>query len=75
MWVLQGHYRSERDFSIESLEAARIRRLNWRNRVVECFQKQNRRNIRKQEKKRLAFRNSRKFKRGLKLGQSLRFDR
>lgn len=39
MWVLQGHYRSERDFSIESLEAARIRRLNWRNRVVECFQK------------------------------------
>lgn len=39
MWVLQGHYRSERDFSLESLEAARIRRLNWRNRVAESYQK------------------------------------
>lgn len=38
MWVLQGHYRSERDFSLESLEAARIRRLNWRNRVAESYQ-------------------------------------
>lgn len=34
MWVLQGHYRSERDFSIENLESARIRRLNWRNRIA-----------------------------------------
>ena len=38
MWVLQGHYQSERDFSIENLEAARIRRLNWRNRIARCYQ-------------------------------------
>lgn len=38
MWVLQGHYQSERDFSIENLEAARIRRLNWRNRIAKCYQ-------------------------------------
>lgn len=40
MWVLQGHYQSERDFSIENLEAARIRRLNWRNRIAKCYQSQ-----------------------------------
>lgn len=34
MWVLQGHYQSERNFSIEGLEAARIRRLNWRNYIA-----------------------------------------
>lgn len=34
MWVFQGHYRSERDFSFEALEAARVRRLGWRNRVA-----------------------------------------
>ncbi len=39
MWVLQGHYRSERDFSLESLEAARVRRLSWRNRAVESQQR------------------------------------
>jgi len=38
MWVLQGHYQSERDFSIDNLEAARIRRLNWRNRIAKCYQ-------------------------------------
>lgn len=38
MWVLQGHYQSERDFSLENLEAARIRRLNWRNRIAKCYQ-------------------------------------
>lgn len=38
MWVLQGHYRSERDFSLESLEAARVRRLSWRNRAAKCYQ-------------------------------------
>lgn len=40
MWVLQGHYQSERDFSIDNLEAARIRRLNWRNRIAKCYQSQ-----------------------------------
>ena len=38
MWVLQGHYQSERDFNFEGLESARIRRLNWRNRIAECYQ-------------------------------------
>lgn len=38
MWVLQGHYQSERDFNIDNLEAARIRRLNWRNRLAEAYQ-------------------------------------
>lgn len=34
IWVLQGHYRSLRDFSWTSLEAAQKRRLKWRNRVA-----------------------------------------
>lgn len=38
MWVLQGHYQSERDFNFENLESARIRRLNWRNRIAETYQ-------------------------------------
>jgi len=38
MWVLQGHYRSERDFNWEGLEAARIRRLGWRNRIAKVRQ-------------------------------------
>ncbi len=38
MWVLQGHYQSERDFNFENLEAARVRRLNWRNRIAEIYQ-------------------------------------
>ncbi len=40
MWVLQGHYQSERDFNLEGLEAARVRRLAWRNRVARCYQDQ-----------------------------------
>lgn len=40
MWVLQGHYRSERDFSLANLEAAKIRRLKWRNRLAACYQAQ-----------------------------------
>lgn len=39
MWVLQGHYQSERDFNFENLESARVRRLNWRNRIAESYQK------------------------------------
>lgn len=38
MWVLQGHYRSERDFSLTDLEAARRRRLDWRNRIAKTYQ-------------------------------------
>ena len=39
LWVLQGHYRSDRNFSFEDLNAAKNRRLNWRNRVAESYQK------------------------------------
>lgn len=38
LWVLQGHYQSERDFSLKDLEAARNRRLKWRNRIAKCYQ-------------------------------------
>ncbi|MDR3298162.1 MAG: cysteine--tRNA ligase [Candidatus Nomurabacteria bacterium] len=31
MWVLQGHYRSERNFSFEELSAAHQRLMNYRN--------------------------------------------
>lgn len=38
MWVLQGHYQSERNFSLTDLKAAKNRRLNWRNRIAKCYQ-------------------------------------
>lgn len=38
MWVLSGHYQGTRNFTFESLEAARTRRLNWRNRIAEYYQ-------------------------------------
>ncbi|MBR2989458.1 cysteine--tRNA ligase [Candidatus Saccharibacteria bacterium] len=38
LWVLQGHYRGERNFSFNDLEAAKTRRLNWRNRLAFCYQ-------------------------------------
>ena len=38
MWVLQGHYQGTRNFTFESLEAAKARRLNWRNRIALCYQ-------------------------------------
>ena len=34
LWVLQGHYQSERDFTLENLTAAQRRRLNWRNQIA-----------------------------------------
>ena len=39
MWVLSGHYQGTRNFTFESLEAAKARRLNWRNRIALCYQK------------------------------------
>lgn len=39
MWVLSGHYQGTRNFTFESLESAKHRRLNWRNRIAECYQK------------------------------------
>ena len=38
MWVLSGHYQGTRNFTFESLEAAKIRRLKWRNRIAKCYQ-------------------------------------
>ena len=40
MWVLQGHYQGTRNFTFESLEAAKARRLNWRNRIALCYQQE-----------------------------------
>ena len=41
MWVLQGHYQGARNFTFDSLEAARVRRLNWRNHIAEARQTDN----------------------------------
>ena len=38
MWVLSGHYQGTRNFTFDSLEGAKARRLNWRNRIAECYQ-------------------------------------
>lgn len=38
MWVLSGHYQGTRNFTFESLEAAKNRRLNWRNRIALLYQ-------------------------------------
>lgn len=38
MWVLSGHYQGTRNFTFESLEAAKQRRLNWRNRIALLYQ-------------------------------------
>lgn len=38
MWVLSGHYQGTRNFTFESLEAAKKRRLNWRNRIALLYQ-------------------------------------
>lgn len=38
MWVLQGHYQSERNFTFEDLTAVKNRRLNWRNKIALCYQ-------------------------------------
>ncbi len=39
MWIYQGHYQGDRNFTFESLEAAKNRRLNWRNRIAMAYQK------------------------------------
>ncbi len=39
MWVLQGNYQSERNFTLQDLDAARSRRLSWRNQVARAYQK------------------------------------
>jgi cysteinyl-tRNA synthetase len=39
MWLLSGHYQGTRNFTFESLEGAKKRRLNWRARIAECYQR------------------------------------
>ena len=38
LWLYQGHYRSERNFTWDDLSAARTRRLKWQNTYVALFQ-------------------------------------
>ena len=38
LWILQGHYQSERNFTFEGLTAAKNRRLHWLNRLVKTLQ-------------------------------------
>lgn len=40
MWLLSGHYQGKRNFTFESLEAAKNRRQNWRNRIALCYQQE-----------------------------------
>lgn len=40
MWVLSGHYQGTRNFTFKSLEGAKQRRLGWRNRIAECYQRE-----------------------------------
>ncbi len=40
MWVLQGQYHTERNFSFDNLAAAKTRRLNWRNRIAARYQEE-----------------------------------
>lgn len=39
MWLLSGHYQGTRNFTFESLAGAKARRLNWRNHIALCYQK------------------------------------
>ena len=38
LWLYQGHYRSERNFTFEDLQAAKSRRLKWRNHIALLYQ-------------------------------------
>ena len=38
MWVLQGHYQSERNFSFDDLASSKTRLKNWKNRILEAQQ-------------------------------------
>ena len=39
IWVLQGHFQGDRNFTFEGLDAAKNRHLNWRNRIATELQK------------------------------------
>lgn len=53
LWVLQGHYRSERNFSFEDLTAAKNRRLRWRNDIARLMQRGINNNINEELQKQL----------------------
>ena len=38
MWVLEGNYQGERNFTFEGLTAAKNRRLTWRNKIAAARQ-------------------------------------
>ena len=38
LWVLEGHYQGARNFTFDSLAAAKNRRLAWRNRIASLYQ-------------------------------------
>lgn len=38
LWVLQGHYQSDRNFSFTDLSAAKTRLLSWKNRILTAQQ-------------------------------------
>jgi cysteine--tRNA ligase len=38
LWILQGHYQSERNFTFDGLTAAKNRRLHWLNRLAKTLQ-------------------------------------
>ena len=40
MWLLSGHYQGTRNFTFDSLEAAKNRRNNWRARIAMCYQQE-----------------------------------
>ncbi len=40
MWLLSGHYQGTRNFTFESLAGAKARRLHWRNKIAECYQRE-----------------------------------
>lgn len=39
LWVLQGHFQGDRNFTLEGLDAAKNRRLSWKNRIAMELQK------------------------------------
>ncbi|MBR3131249.1 cysteine--tRNA ligase [Candidatus Saccharibacteria bacterium] len=38
LWLYQGHYKAERNFTWDDLESAKNRRLSWRNKIALLYQ-------------------------------------
>ena len=41
LWLFQGHYKAERNFTWEDLTSAKNRRLSWRNKIALLYQTEN----------------------------------